>query len=176
MRLLRIPSLSGIFVLCCILLAACGNSGITGAQSTPTNNGTGSYTAPAAATPTPTIVPSSTSGIKTAMATIQGKTETILTNAQGFTLYYFTPDTATTTACTGDCATNWPPLIVSDSSSTLTSDTSVSGKLTVVADQNGTQVQYNSHFLYTFVGDTASGQTNGEGKGGKWFVATVDLS
>jgi hypothetical protein len=34
---------------------------------------------------------------------------------------------------------------------------------------------YLGHFLYAFSGDTAPGQTDGQGKGGKWFVATLTL-
>ena len=35
---------------------------------------------------------------------------TVLTNAKGFTLYSFAPDTSTTSKCTGTCAQNWPPV------------------------------------------------------------------
>jgi secreted repeat protein with Y-X4-D motif len=41
---------------------------------------------------------------------------------------------------------------------------------------NGQQVEYNGHPLYNYSGDTAPGQTNGEGIGGMWFVATTTLS
>lgn len=43
--------------------------------------------------------------------TVNGKTTTILTNAQGHTLYYFTPDTASKMVCTSSCAQTWPPLL-----------------------------------------------------------------
>jgi predicted lipoprotein with Yx(FWY)xxD motif len=118
---------------------------------------------------------SATALIKTATATISGKSETILTDAQGKTLYYFTPDTATTSACTGSCAQNWPPLVMTGSG-TPTSATALSGKLSTQTTANGTQVEYNGHLLYTFAGDSGPGQTNGEGKLGKWFVATPDLT
>ena len=38
--------------------------------------------------------------VKTAKATVNGKSETILTDTNGRTLYYFTSDTLHTVACT----------------------------------------------------------------------------
>jgi predicted lipoprotein with Yx(FWY)xxD motif len=46
----------------------------------------------------------------------------------------------------------------------------------VVSDVHGQQLSYNGHPLYRYAQDTAPGQTNGEGVGGKWFVATPGLS
>jgi len=57
-----------------------------------------------------------------------------------------------------------------------TSATSLPGKLTVVADANGNQVEYNGHPLYTYSGDTGPGQTTGEGVGGVWHVVTPGLA
>ena len=151
-----------------LLLAACGSSGSSGSGY---GSGSGSTT-----NATPTTAPATSSAvIKTATATVKGTSQTILTNAQGMTLYYFTPDTATNSACTGGCATAWPPLM-SRGSSKPTSATTLPGTLSAVSDGNGTQVEYNGHPLYTFSGDTAPGQTNGEGSLGKWFVATTTLS
>ena len=99
----------------------------------------------------------------------------ILTNAQGMTLYYRTTDMPPTTVCSGGCASAWPPLLVSGSS-TPTSAASLSGKLSVQADANGNQVEYNGHPLYTFSGDTAPGQTTGEGFAGIWHVCTPSLT
>ena len=47
---------------------------------------------------------SSSTALKT--ATIGGAT--VLTNAKGFTLYWFVPDTKTKSNCNGSCATFWP--------------------------------------------------------------------
>jgi predicted lipoprotein with Yx(FWY)xxD motif len=153
-----------------LLLAACGSSSSSGTGST------GGSTPTAAPTTAPTAAPTTaTPVIKTATATVKGTSQTILTNAQGMTLYYFTPDTATTAACTSSCATTWPPLLF-QGSGTPTSATSLPGKLSAVSDGDGTQVEYNGHPLYTFSHDTAAGQTNGEGILGKWFVATASLS
>lgn len=132
-------------------------------------------TAAAAAT-TPTPAASTDAAIvKTASATVGGKAVTILTNAQGMTLYYFTPDTSTTSACTGGCASSWPPLLFAASGSP-TAAVKLPGSLEVYANANGKQITYNDHPLYTFSGDSAAGQTNGQGVGGKWFVATIDLA
>jgi predicted lipoprotein with Yx(FWY)xxD motif len=97
----------------------------------------------------------------------------LLTNAQGKTLYYFKADTPTTAACTGGCASTWPPYLATG---TPGSATTLTGKLAVQTTANGQQVTYNGHMLYTYSGDTAPGQTNGEGIGNKWFVATNDLA
>jgi predicted lipoprotein with Yx(FWY)xxD motif len=111
----------------------------------------------------------------TASATVKGKAVTILTNAQGKTLYYDTQDTPTTASCNGGCAQSWPPLLFSGSG-TPASSTPLPGKLSVVTTANGTQVAYQGHLLYAFASDSASGQVNGEGIGGIWFAATTDLA
>jgi predicted lipoprotein with Yx(FWY)xxD motif len=83
-------------------VSACG--GTTSSGSTPT-------TATSAPTTAATPTTASTFTVQTAQATMNGKATTILTNAQGRTLYYFTPDTASKTVCTGACAQTWPPLL-----------------------------------------------------------------
>lgn len=143
-----------------LLAVACGTSTSTG------SGGSGT---------TPTTAPTSApSVVKTAQATVKGTSQTILTNAQGMTLYYFTPDSATKAACTATCAGIWPPLVFTGSGSP-TSASTLPGTLSAVADANGTQVEYNGHPLYQYSKDTAAGQTNGEGLFGKWFVATPTL-
>src|SRR5258708_8454005 len=49
--------------------------------------------------------------VRIATATVKGKAETILATPQGLTLYYFTPDSTTKTACTGGCPKGWAPLL-----------------------------------------------------------------
>ncbi|HLJ34870.1 MAG TPA: hypothetical protein VKU38_14520 [Ktedonobacteraceae bacterium] len=163
----RTVPITVVLVLLLSLLAACGSS------STSSSSGSSRYGSSGGTTPT-TAPATGGSVITTTTATVKGASQTILTNAQGMTLYYFTPDTATSSACTGGCATAWPPVLF-QGSGTPTSATSLSGTLSAVSDGNGTQVEYNGHPLYTFSGDTAAGQTHGEGVLGKWFVATPDL-
>ena len=167
-----------------VLLAACGSNTSTGSTtapaatsasgSTPTSNG-GRYGSGYGNSGTTPTVSSSGSLIQTATTMVSGKSETILTNAQGMTLYYRTTDAPPTTVCSGGCASAWPPLLASGSNAP-TSKTSLPGKLSVQTDANGTQVEYNGHLLYTFSGDTAAGQTTGEGFGGVWHVVTPGLT
>jgi len=146
-------------------VSACGGTTSTGsAPSTPT-------TAPTTA-PTPTPTTASAFTVQTAQATVNGKTTTILTNAQGLTLYYFTPDTASKTVCTGSCAQTWSPLLFTGTGK----PTALPGEVEVYKNANGNQVIYNDHPLYIYSGDSAAGQTSGEGLFGKWFVATPDLA
>jgi predicted lipoprotein with Yx(FWY)xxD motif len=148
-------------LLVALIAVACGSNSSTSTGSSTSSGGT---------------TPSSSAAIvKTTSATVNGQSVTILTNAQGMTLYYFKPDTATTSACTGSCAGFWPPLVFTSSGSPA-SVTALPGTLSVVTDANGKQVEYNGHLLYTYSGDTAPGQTHGEGIKGSWFVATTTLS
>lgn len=102
---------------------------------------------------------------------------TFLTGEDGKTLYYFAKDTAPgASTCTGDCATNWPALTV-DSADTLAAGNGVTGVLATFARADGsTQVSYDGRPLYYFAADKAAGDTNGQGKGGVWAVASVDGS
>ena len=149
---------SGLLLL--MVVSACGSTTSTGTTSS---------------TPAATPTTANTSTVQTAQVTVKGKSLTILTDTQGKTLYYFTPDTAAKVACTGACAKAWPPLVFSGSG-TPTSSTSLPGTLSTLSDTNGNQVAYSGYLLYTYSGDTASGQTKGEGLFGKWYVATPDMA
>jgi predicted lipoprotein with Yx(FWY)xxD motif len=81
----------------------------------------------------------------------------VLTNARGYTLYLFVPDPPGKSTCYGTCAAYWPPV-----TGTPTAGTGVTGKLgTIRRSDGGNQVTYNGHPLYTYVGDSAPGQANG---------------
>jgi predicted lipoprotein with Yx(FWY)xxD motif len=157
------------FLLVALLAAACGNSGTTTGSAAPTS-------APTTAGTTPTTASSSGPVVKTTSATVQGKSVTLLTNAQGMALYYDSKDTPTTAACTSSdgCTTTWPPLLSSGSGAPASS-TTLPGTLSMATVANGAQVEYQGHLLYTYVGDTTPGQASGEGMLGIWFAATTDL-
>lgn len=115
-----------------------------------------------------------TSSPETVLASANGQYGSILVDSQGMTLYRFTKDSAGTSACNGTCATTWPPLTVA-SGTTPTSGAGVTGTLGTITRQDGSeQVTFNGSPLYTFSGDSAAGQTNGQGIENLWFVVSAD--
>jgi predicted lipoprotein with Yx(FWY)xxD motif len=109
---------------------------------------------------------SSRSTVKTAK--IGGAT--VLTNAQGFALYWFGPDTSTTSNCNGSCASFWPPL------GGPVTGSGIKGHFGTITRSDGSkQATFDGHPLYTYKGDTAPGQAKGNGlnvNGGLWHEVT----
>jgi predicted lipoprotein with Yx(FWY)xxD motif len=144
--------------LAALMITACGSS------TSSTSSGTPSAAAPASSAP----AAASGSALKT--ATIGGVT--VLTNAKGFTLYWFAPDTPTTSKCNGSCVTYWPPV-----KGPATAGAGVTGKLATIKRSDGSvQATYNGRPLYTYVADTAPGQAKGNGlnlNGGVWHEVTA---
>ena len=97
-----------------------------------------------------------------------GKLGTVLVDGAGRTLYRLTQETAGKIACTGGCATVWPPVLKGAS---LTLAKGVPGKLaTIQRPDKKLQVTYNGIPLYRYAGDTKKGTANGQGIGKIWFV------
>jgi predicted lipoprotein with Yx(FWY)xxD motif len=107
-------------------------------------------------------------GLKT---TTIGET-TVLTNARGFTLYWFVPDTPTTSKCYGSCAAYWPPV-----TGTAAASPGLPGRIGTITRTGGSrQLSYNGHPLYTYIGDSAPGQAKGNNlnlNGGLWHEVRV---
>jgi predicted lipoprotein with Yx(FWY)xxD motif len=103
-----------------------------------------------------------------AIATVNGKTETILANAKGLPLYYYQADTAKRSFVSGELARLWPPLL-----SAKPTGTGTQGKLAALKVARGHQVSYNGHFLYTFI-DDSPGHVTGQGVS-NFFVATPHI-
>jgi len=97
---------------------------------------------------------------------------TVLADANGRTLYWFAPDTPARSACYGSCAAYWPPV-----KGPATPGPGVTGTLSVLTRSDGSvQAAYDGHPLYTYVGDSAPGQANGNGlnlNGGLWHEVTA---
>ena len=112
-------------------------------------------------------VPATARGTATLRTTTIGGVS-VLTNSSGRTLYWFAPDTPSKSVCYGTCAAYWPPVIGNPAAGpgvTLS-------KIATIARTDGTiQVTYAGHPLYTYIGDTAPGQANGNNinlNGGFW--------
>ena len=123
----------------------------------------------AAAPPAP--VPSATGRAVSAQPTALG---TILVDGKGRTVYDFANDKSGASTCTGACAANW--LFVPAPAPLPKSLPGVSGELGASTRPDGArQLTVAGHPVYTFVGDSAPGQTNGQGivlNGGLWTVVS----
>ena len=85
------------------------------------------------------------------------------------TVYLYTPDTGTESTCYGGCEAAWPP-VVAEGKPTA-GEGAMSSALGTTKRKDGTmQVTYEGHPLYTFSGDSASGEANGQELDGTWFV------
>jgi predicted lipoprotein with Yx(FWY)xxD motif len=135
-----------------LLAAACGNDSGGGGSS-------------------PGPVPHASGDAVSAQPTSLG---TILVDGKGKTVYDFAADKGTTSACTGSCASVWPP--VKAPSPLPASLPGVTGPIGTTARPDGTrQLTVAGHPVYTFSGDSAPGQTNGQGvvlNGGLWTVVS----
>jgi predicted lipoprotein with Yx(FWY)xxD motif len=97
---------------------------------------------------------------------------TVLTNAEGHTLYWFAPDTATRSDCESSCAQRWRPV-----TGPATAGRGVTGTVGTITRSGGSvQATYDGHPLYTASVDTGPGQAKGNGLnsgGGIWHEMTV---
>jgi predicted lipoprotein with Yx(FWY)xxD motif len=99
----------------------------------------------------------------------------ILVNSKGHTLYMFQKDRNGKSACNGNCARFWPPLL---SHGKPSAGPGVKAALlgTTKRSTGSLQVTYNRHPLYTFALDKQAGQTHGQGNvafGGKWYTVSA---
>ena len=154
----KIMGAAGLAALA-LTVSACASSGSSSsaASNTPAaaaNSATGSASAAAA-------------GGSTVTATSINGTQ-VLVNSKGKTLYWFVPDTSTTSKCSGQCATFWPPV-----KGPVTAGSGVTGTLGTITRSDGSkQATYDGHPLYTFAGDSGPGQAKGNGvneSGGLWW-------
>src|SRR5262249_19582900 len=98
----------------------------------------------------------------------------LLVGSNGMTLYTFSKDTADTSNCYDQCATNWPPLTVK-SEDDLVPGLNLLGKFATTKRKDNTlQVTYNGQPLYYFAKDKAVGDTTGDKVGNVWFVVVPE--
>jgi len=143
-------------------------------SGTPVTSAAGQNTAAGGESPAgagPTVVSSAVSS-QNALQTQNIGAATVLTNAAGYTLYWFSLDTPTASMCNGSCNTYWTPV-----SGPVTEGPGVTGQLgTITRSDGSTQATYNGHPLYTYVLDLTPLLTSGNGvdaSGGEWHEVTV---
>jgi len=147
----------GLMLAAGLLAGACSASATQVPPAAPSSGVAGASGQPAAA-----------ASVGTATA---GGLGPFLTGAGGRTLYILTKDSPGTSTCTGGCASVWPPFTVSGATAP-SAGSGVTGKLaTLTRSDGGIQVTYDGMPLYYFSGDSAAGQTNGQGVQGIWYVA-----
>lgn len=95
----------------------------------------------------------------------------ILVDERGMTLYRFTNDAANVSNCSGQCAVNWPPLLVASGGEVEIDDMDEEGLIGTITRADGaTQVTYKGQPLYYWINDTQPGDTTGQNVNGVWFV------
>jgi len=142
---------AAVIPLVALAVAACGGGG--------------------AATASP---PKTSTGASATLGVASSSLGSILVNSTGRTLYLFKADVGAKSACTGACATAWPPLLATGKPTAGTGLTA--SKLGTITRSGGNQqVTYNGHPVYLFIKDKKPGQTTGQGVtafGAAWYALT----
>lgn len=161
LKLAALGALTGVVIL---VLAACS------AGSSPSPAPTGTPAAPTGTPAAPTGTPATGSTVQVeVMSSTFGD---YLAGADGKALYVLTNDSTGTSTCVDECAQNWPPFTLAEGETT-TAGAGVTGELGTLQRPDGsTQVSINGLPLYYFAGDTAAGDTNGQGINDVWFLAS----
>jgi predicted lipoprotein with Yx(FWY)xxD motif len=129
-----------------VAVAACGSSG--------------AYSGPSSTTPTTHVnaAPGAAATTVTTGNTALGK---VLVDSKGMTLYGLTTDSKGTSTCADACASVWPPLTIEGTSLPAGLDAKL---FSIVSRRDGTQqLEAGKWPLYRFAGDSAPGDTNGQG-------------
>lgn len=154
---MKITTLGLPVVATALAVSACSSSG-SGAAG----GGTSGTTTP---------VPASSHSAAAGMAVVRTDNGHLV-DGNGRTLYLFDADTSNTSTCTGACAVEWSPLITTGAPSAA--GQAKSSDLGTSKRSDGTlQVTYAGHPLYHFQGDSAPGQTSGQGLddfGATWWL------
>jgi predicted lipoprotein with Yx(FWY)xxD motif len=140
-------------LLAALAIAGCGGGGDGEATASPAP--------PRTASGGPATVGLATTGL--------GK---VLVDSQGRTIYLFKKDSGTRSACSGACASAWPP-VRANGKPTVGGGANASLVGTTMRSDGMPQVTYNGHPLYLYQGDQKPGDTTGQGStgfGAAWWA------
>jgi predicted lipoprotein with Yx(FWY)xxD motif len=113
-------------------------------------------------------------GKTASLKTRKGKLGSYLVDSKGRSLYLFQEDKTSKSRCSGDCAVDWPPLLTSGKPKA----SGLARKSLLGTSKRGdgkTQVTYNGHPVYYYIGDVKAGDLNGQGVsafGARWYGVT----
>ena len=162
-RVARMPApvKVGVPLAAAALLAAACSSGTSSSAATPATSSPAAGNSGNAAAASSTVISSASSSAGP-----------VLINGSGRAVYVWAKDTKDMSACTGACASAWPPVQATGKVTAALS--AVSSDLGTITRSDGTkQVTYDGHPLYYFSGDSGAGQANGQGSdnfGAEWWL------
>lgn len=108
-------------------------------------------------------------------ANIPGFKNVLQVGSSSLSLYLLTSEQNGNITCAGQCLNFWPPLLVGNSTTSITLGAGVKGKIGFVARSGKKQVTYNSFPVYTYYTDTAN-TSQGQGinaDGGTWYLVNA---
>lgn len=165
---MKLPILSALAIVAVGVATACGSSSSSSSSATPAtaSSGGGAYGG------RPSATPAASSGSSVSLKTGSGGPGTFLVDSQGRALYLWVADKGSSSTCSGACAQAWPPLTTKGAPK---AGSGVNASLlgTTKRSDGTTEVTYRGHPLYHFSGDSAAGQSNGQGSeafGAYWWV------
>lgn len=152
-----------------LMAALAGCAGSPGTTSTTAGETSPAASSPAATSAAPTSGPTAAAAV--GLKTASSSAGTIVVDANGMSVYFFTKDVkdSGTSACKGACLTMWPP--VTSTAATPTAE-GVSGTLGTIATPDGAkQVTLNGLPLYYYAQDKKPGDILGQGVSDVWYLA-----
>lgn len=146
-------------VVAALVIAGCGGGSSTSGPSTESGGGEKA----------PTSSEGGSGGGAISGAEVEGL-GSVLVDSEGMTVYLYTPDEGgTESTCYGGCEAVWAP-VLAEGKPTAGEGAMSSDLGTTKRKDGSTQVTYNGHPVYTFTGDEAPGEANGQELEGTWFA------
>ncbi|MBE9668790.1 hypothetical protein [Mucilaginibacter boryungensis] len=106
--------------------------------------------------------------------TTNAKFGALLTDNNGFSLYFFSKDAANTSTCIDACAIIWPPFFKENPS--IGTGLSATDFAVITRPDGSKQNTYKGWPLYYYSKDAAAGDTNGDAFGNLWAIAKADYT
>jgi predicted lipoprotein with Yx(FWY)xxD motif len=112
-----------------------------------------------------------------APALVKAAAGQILVDQQGMTLYVYAADKKGQSACTGQCAQAWPPLLAPAGTTVPAVMAGIAGTFGETTRADGShQITFDGAPLYTWFKDKKPGDMSGQGIGGVWWVVVAPES